>query len=74
MLSKKEAKWSFNLSTKIKSNYNIKNKMFYASIEFIGGNNEIINISPSSSHSTKITLNEIKRDNMLLNIKIQNIK
>ena len=61
MLSKKEASWSFNLSTKIRSDYHIKNTTFLVPVEFIGGNNEIVNITPSSSNTKKINLNEIER-------------
>ena len=61
LFSKKEAIWSFNISTKIRSNCNIKNTTLIVPIEFIGGNNEIINISASSPHTSNIILDEENR-------------
>ena len=59
--SKTEATWSFNFSVQIKSNSYIRNTMFYVPIEFIGGNNEIVNIKPSCPQSTNVILNEEER-------------
>ena len=58
MFSKKEAVWSFNISTTVWSDCNIKNTIFTVPIEFMGGNNEIIKINPSSLHTSNITLDE----------------
>ena len=58
MLSKKEALWSFNFSLKIQANQRIKDTMLYVPIEFIGGNNEIMNIKPACEQSTNIVLEE----------------
>jgi len=73
LLSPKEAIWSFNISTKVSSEDNIRNTIFNVPVEFIGENNEIINAIPSSPQTSKITLDEIK-DNIFLNLKILNIK
>ena len=61
MLSKKEATWSFNYTVNLHSNYFLRNTMLYIPIEFIGGNNEIININSSSPQSTNIVLDEEQR-------------
>ena len=61
MFSKKEATWSFNFSVKLSSNSYLRNTMFYVPIEFIGGNNEIININASSPQSTNCILDEESR-------------
>ena len=59
--SKAEAQWSFNFSIGLKSNNNLKNTMFYVPIEFIGGNNEILNIKSSCPQSTNCLLIEEER-------------
>ena len=61
MFSKKEAIWSFYYSSKFHSNNNIKNTKYYIPIEFIGGNNEIININPTSPQATNIIIDEENR-------------
>ena len=61
MLSKKEATWSFNYTVTLHSNSNLRNTMLYVPIEFIGGNNEIININSSCKQSTNIVLEEEQR-------------
>ena len=58
---KRQAIWSFFTSSKICSENEIKETTYYHPIEFIGGNNEIINIKASSPQSTKIMINEQKR-------------
>lgn len=73
LLSPKEAIWSFNISTKVSSEDNIRNTIFNIPVEFIGGNNEVINAIPSSRQTSKIALDE-KKDNIFLNLKILNIK
>ena len=61
LFSPKEAIWSFNISTKVSSESNIRNTIFKVPVEFIGGNNEAINVIPSSPQTSKITLDEKKR-------------
>jgi hypothetical protein len=61
MLSKKEATWSFCFSTKFHSNKCFRNTKFYLPIEFIGGNNEIININPHSPQSSNLIMDEENR-------------
>lgn len=61
MLSKKEATWSFNYTVNLHSNNNLRNTMLYVPIEFIGGNNEIININSSCKQSSNIVLEEERR-------------
>ena len=61
MLSKKEAKWSYKYSSKFHSNNYIKNSSLYIPIEFIGGNNEILNITPHSPQSTNLLIDEENR-------------
>ena len=59
--SKKEATWSFNFSVELKSNSFIRDTMFYVPIEFIGGNNEIVNIKSACPQSTNCILEEEER-------------
>ena len=62
MLSKKEAMWSFRFSSKFRSlNGIIRNTKYFLPIEFIGGNNEIININPHSPQSTNLIIDEENR-------------
>ena len=62
MFSKKKATWSFCFSSKIYTNNNfIKDTKYYLPIEFIGGNNDIININPQSPQSTNLILDEENR-------------
>ena len=59
--SKREVTWSFERVIKFHSNSLIKRTKFLIPIEFVGGNNEIINITPSSPQANSITLDEKKR-------------
>ena len=59
--SKKEAKWSFYYISKFHCDNFINNTRYYVPIEFIGGNNEIISINPTSSQSTNIVIDEENR-------------
>ena len=59
--SKKEVTWSFERVIKFHSNSLIKRTKFLIPIEFVGGNNEIINITPSSAQANDIILDEKKR-------------
>ena len=62
MFSKKEAIWSFNHTIKLTSNNKIRNTRYYLPIEFIGGNNEIIEMKqPISSQATKIEVDAKNR-------------
>ena len=61
MFSKKEATWSFNNYVKFVSNSNIKDSKYFMPIEFIGGNNEIINIIPTSPQATSFIIDEDNR-------------
>ena len=63
MFSKKEAIWSFNHTLKFYStnSKNIRDTKFYIPIEFIGGNNEIINIKTESPQASKIIIDEENR-------------
>ena len=61
MFSKSEALWSFKFCSRFHSNQNIKNTTFRVPIEFIGGNNEILNINTKSPQTTNIILDEEKR-------------
>ena len=61
MFSRKEAIWSFKHLSKYHGDNFIKRTNFYAPIKFIGGNNEIINIFPTSFQSTNIIIDEEKR-------------
>ena len=62
MFSKSEALWSFKFTSKFHSNQNIKNTIFKIPIEFIGGNNEILNIKTSSPQTSNIILDEENRE------------
>ena len=59
--SKKEVTWSFERVIKFHSNSLIKRTKFLIPIEFVGGNNEIINVIPSSPQANDIILDEKKR-------------
>ena len=61
MFSKKEATWSFENTQRFYSGNYIRNTTLTMPIEFIGGNNEIINISPTSPQTTNIIIDEEKR-------------
>ena len=61
MFSKKEANWSFHYSSKFHCDNFINETKYYVPIEFIGGNNEIININPTSPQSTNIIIDEENR-------------
>ena len=76
MFSKKEATWSFSQVLKFNCDNYIKNTKIYLPIEIVGGNNEIINITPSSPQATSITLDEKnKRYNFeFINTKYKNIE
>ena len=71
MFSKSEALWSFKFTSKFHSNQNIKNTIFKIPIEFIGGNNEILNIKTSSPQTSNIILDEENREYI---IKYKNTK
>ena len=71
MFSKKEGIWSFKYTSKFHSNQNIKNTIFKVPIEFIGGNNEILNIKTSSPQTSNIILDEENREYI---IKYKNTK
>ena len=61
ILSKNKANWSFYISKKFHSNRNIRNTSLYSPIEFVGGNNEIINISANSPQTSNIILDGERR-------------
>ena len=61
MFSKREAKWSFNIISKINSSQNISYTVLYKPMEFIGGNNEILSINTNSQQAKEINLDEEKR-------------
>lgn len=61
MFSKKEAIWSFSQVIKYNSNSCFQYLKVFVPVEFVGVNNEIINISPLSVQATNITLDEKKR-------------
>ena len=61
MFSKSQATWSFRFSSKFHSNQNIRKTIFIVPIEFIGGNNEILEITPSSPQTSNIVLDEERR-------------
>ena len=69
--SKKEAIWSFEQKFKFNFEGNIKNSQIFIPVEFVGGNNEIINITPSSPQTKNITLDEKNKQYI---IKFINIK
>ena len=60
--SKSEAVWSFKYTLNFHSNQNIKNTTLKIPIEFIGGNNEILNIKTSSPQTSNIILDEENRE------------
>ena len=60
-LSKNRAVWTISSSIKIQSNYNLNSTEMTAPIEFIGGNNEIMNIKYSSPQTRDITLDQENR-------------
>ena len=62
MFSKSEAVWSFKFSSKFHSDQNIRKTIFKVPIEFIGGNNEILNINASSPQTSDIILDEENRE------------
>ena len=62
MLSKREAFWSFHITSKLFSNNNIRNTTLRVPIEFIGGNNDILNITQSSPQTSNIILDEENRE------------
>ena len=59
--SKREVNWSFERVIKFHSNSLIKRSKFFIPIEFVGGNNEIIKVTPTSAQASNITLDEKKR-------------
>ena len=61
MFSKSEALWSFKFCSRFHSSQNIRNTTFRVPIEFIGGNNEILNINTKSPQTTNIILDEENR-------------
>ena len=62
MFSKKEATWSFCFSSKFHtSGSGFRNTKYFIPIEFIGGNNEIININPHSPQSSNVFIDEENR-------------
>ena len=62
MLSKNKAIWSFSTSVKMKSKNNIKKTTLCLSNQFIGGNNEIIEINSKSNQTKDITFDKEKRE------------
>ena len=60
-LSKDKANWSFYSNFHFHSNRNIRRTSLYMPIEFVGGNNEIININASSPQTSNIILDEERR-------------
>ena len=69
--SKKEATWYFEQKFKFDFEGNIKNAQIFIPVEFVGGNNEVINITPSSPQTKNITLDEKNKQYI---IKFINIK
>ena len=62
MLSKKEAIWSFNHIIKLACFNKLRNTKFYLPIEFVGGNNEIIEIKqPICPQASNIVVDEQNR-------------
>ena len=61
-LSKKEATQSFCFYSKLLVPSFLKNTKYYSTIRFIGGNNDIINISVESSQSSNIIVDEENRE------------
>ena len=60
-LSKNKAVWTFSVTLTIRSNYNLNRTAIAVPIEFIGGNNEIINIKYSSPQTRDIFLDQENR-------------
>ena len=60
-LSKNKAVWAFSVSLTIHSNYNLNRTAVSVPIEFIGGNNEILNIKYSSPQTRDIILDQENR-------------
>ena len=60
-LSKNKAVWAFSVSFTIRSNYNLNRTAVTVPIEFIGGNNEILNIKYSSPQTRDIILDQENR-------------
>ena len=71
MFSKNQAIWSFCSTSQFSSNYNIQKAILKTPIEFIGGNNEILNISPSSPQTSNIILDQENRQYVARYIKTQ---
>ena len=62
MFSKKEATWTFTFSSKFHSTSYLTDVEYTLPIILIGGNNEIININPSSPQSTNIIIDQENRN------------
>ena len=60
-LSKRKAVWEYSVTLTIRSNYNLNRTALAVPIEFIGGNNEIINIKYSSPQTRDILLDQENR-------------
>ena len=60
-LSKRKAVWEYSVTLTIRSNYNLNRTAIAVPIEFIGGNNEIINIKYSSPQTRDIFLDQENR-------------
>ena len=60
-LSKSKAVWAFSVTLTIRSHYNLNRTAIAVPIEFIGGNNEILNIKYSSPQTRDITLDQENR-------------
>ena len=61
VMSKREAIWSFNQELVISFEDFIEEATLYLPVYFVGGNNEIISIKPSSPQTTDIILDEENR-------------
>ena len=61
MFSKKEAFWSFNQTFQFSSNNYIKETRYFLPIEFVGANNEIINLTPICPQASNIIIDEENR-------------
>ena len=61
MLSKNKANFSFKSIYSFHSNRNIRDSKLYIPIEYVGGNNEIINIKASSPQTNSVFLDEERR-------------
>jgi len=61
MFSKKEAIWSFSQVLKFNFDSYVQNTKIFVPIEYVGGNNELINITPSSAQATDILLDDQNR-------------